>query len=103
PSPPPNPDTVTLPLAGRSRPARIRNSVVFPAPLGPKRTSASPPLSVNETPLRTSRFLKRRVTDSTTTDGDAAACRDNDPSAPPAPLGPRVTVSYMRSDRSVSP
>src|SRR5215218_7230386 len=40
---------VTSPASGSSRPAIMRRDVVFPQPLGPRRTSSSPSSTSNET------------------------------------------------------
>src|SRR5688572_13517169 len=47
------PSTRTVPASGRINPARIRSSVVFPAPLGPATTTASPGPTARSSPRST--------------------------------------------------
>src|SRR5262245_10087045 len=47
------PITRTSPAYGRIRPARMRSSVVFPAPLGPATTTASPGRTARSSPRST--------------------------------------------------
>ena len=49
----------TLPLVGVERRAAMRNSVVFPAPLGPSRATNSPGEISSETPRRARSEPKR--------------------------------------------
>src|SRR5688572_23319803 len=54
------PPTWTVPAEGRVSPARIRRSVVFPAPLGPSMSWRDPGSTARSTPRRTRAAPKER-------------------------------------------
>src|ERR1700722_12502160 len=53
------PSMKTVPVSGRSRPVINRSVVVFPAPLGPRRTTNSPSLTTSERSRTASTWPKR--------------------------------------------
>src|SRR4051812_15298103 len=63
------PFTRTVPCPGASKPASIRRSVVFPAPLGPNSARQSPPCRVKLTSSTARRPLKVRTRPSACTTG----------------------------------
>src|SRR5512134_3092275 len=67
------PSTVARPACGRSRPARIRSSVVFPAPFAPKTATVAPAGSANDTSRSATRSPYARPTPSSATTGALVA------------------------------